>query len=374
MRAVLQRAFFNLRTDTVSRRAIGLVYVIALTLMVSLLWLGTTAQLLLQDQLVDGLLDGGASEVHLSHGGALPSAFFTDTTLHLFPECREAEHVTAGIDPNAKATLLRSTPQFLQARPQRVVRGRLPTLGEAYTVAPPAIVGANHAALFGSDVALQATGFRHHVIGVLSPGVDRDRDSEILVISARPPRCTTRTLWLHARPNQVPTRLATLRDRLTLDQGVPRTDSSVVADVSENVARIASFTTETSARLFSLLGILLSVAVTFSLLVLFAVRMNHRHFEIGLAKTVGARPWQIRAEFLLESVGLFVVALPAAALPLCGVHYLVSHLSGYSPTTAYPFMLVAAFLIVVTMLCSALVVWPASRKAPIVGLEAPLWT
>jgi putative ABC transport system permease protein len=74
------------------------------------------------------------------------------------------------------------------------------------------------------------------------------------------------------------------------------------------------------------------------------VSVHERTREIGIRKSVGAGPWNVQAQFLIEAVVLSTLGGLAGVLAGLGATRLISAFAGWQTVTSIP-PLVVAFLV-----------------------------
>ena len=130
-----------------------------------------------------------------------------------------------------------------------------------------------------------------------------------------------------------------LRHRHRLPASYP--DDFSIQDQAE-ILKTAQASTQTFRVLtFALGGIALLVG-GIGIMNMMLVSVHERRREIGIRKSVGADPWRIQMQFLIEAVVLSALGGAAGVLAGIGASKLVSALAGW-PTVISPAQLVIAF-------------------------------
>jgi putative ABC transport system permease protein len=241
---------------------------------------------------------------------------------------------------NWGTTVLGVTPDYLIARDWRVEAGRLFDLGESRAGAKVAILGRTVAErLFGSTdpigqlVRINAISLT--VVGLVEPKGQstqgQDQDDAVLVpitlvkrsiagnVSANPR--VVDAIVVRATGATVMDRLeeavrALLRQRHRLQPGVP--DDFAI----ENLNNLLATAREIAGALTALLAVVASISLLvggISIMNIMLVSVSERTREIGLRVALGARPSDIRNQFLTESAvlgllgGLLGIVLGATA-------------------------------------------------------------
>jgi putative ABC transport system permease protein len=241
---------------------------------------------------------------------------------------------------NWGTTVLGVTPDYLVARDWRVQAGRLFDQGESRAGAKVAILGRTVAErLFGSGdpigqlVRINAVSLT--VVGLVEAkgqsAQGQDQDDAVLVpitlvkrsiagnVSANPRAVDA--IVVRARSAAVMDRLeeavrALLRQRHRLQPGVP--DDFAI----ENLNNLLATAREIAGALTALLAVVASISLLvggISIMNIMLVSVSERTREIGLRVALGARPSDIRNQFLTESAvlgllgGLLGIVLGATA-------------------------------------------------------------
>ena len=226
---------------------------------------------------------------------------------------------------NWTTVLLAVTPEFLDAREWDVASGRTMTQEEYDAAAKVALIGSTVAErLFGEDdpvgQAIRVQRVPFTVIGVLatkgqSPG-GQDQDDNILVplsagrrVILGPNRARGRAVesisvkvraaeFMEAAEEEI---RGVLRQRHRLRPTQP--DDFVIRNLAESLE-----SHEASSRVLSTLLATIAAVSLFvggvGIMNIMLVTVTERTREIGIRVAVGARPWDIQAQFLLEALML----------------------------------------------------------------------
>lgn len=160
---------------------------------------------------------------------------------------------------------------------------------------------------------------------------------------------------------------AVLRERHRLAEGTP--DDFSVRDMAE-MSRMMSTTTAVMTNLLLVVATISLVVGGVGIMNIMLVSVTERTREIGLRMAVGAKPRDILAQFLIESILLCLVGGALGIALGRGVSYAVAQITGWPTEMSLPAMIVAVSVSAgIGIVFGWYPAWKASRLDPIESLR-----
>jgi putative ABC transport system permease protein len=267
------------------------------------------------------------------------------------------ESITVSAGRNQANTWLEGiTPAYSDVQNQRAVEGRLITDADVSFGRSVMVVGLDaQDRLFPGESALGKTvrvgSHEFEVIGVQDRRgalADENLDNRIFI----PLPIMTRVLLGGANVVHVDLRVRSeseiepaigavedlLREQHKLPEAYP--DDFSAEDQASIVKEAQRATTTFRYLTFSLGGIALLVG-GIGIMNMMLVSVHERFREIGIRKSVGATPWKVQGQFLIEALALSVLGGVAGVLAGLGATRLISAFAGWQTLVSAPSLFVA---------------------------------
>jgi putative ABC transport system permease protein len=267
------------------------------------------------------------------------------------------ESITVSAGRNQANTWLEGiTPAYSDVQNQRAVEGRLITDADVSFGRSVMVVGLDAGdRLFPGESALGKTvrvgSHEFEVVGVQDRRgalADENLDNRIFI----PLPIMTRVLLGGANVVHVDLRVRSeaeiepaigavedlLREQHKLPEAYP--DDFSAEDQASIVKEAQRATTTFRYLTFSLGGIALLVG-GIGIMNMMLVSVHERFREIGIRKSVGATPWKVQGQFLIEALALSVLGGVAGVLAGLGATRLISAFAGWQTLVSAPSLLLA---------------------------------
>lgn len=312
---------------------------------------------------------------------------FTKSILAVAPQVRGQVQIRLG-GADATTNLTGSTTDYPLVSNSSVSRGRFFTAAETDGSQKVCVIGVTVAEKLTGDAATDLTGQtiainrqQFLVIGMLTskgvggPGQDQD-DSILAPITTAMRRILNKQFInaLSVRCVDAPTMLLAqeqisnfLRSRHHLQPPFPANDDFNVRSSTELMARVQSIT-GTMTSLLSAVAVISLLVGGIGIMNIMLVSVTERTREIGIRKAIGATPFDIRLQFLIESAILSILGGVVGIGTGVGGAILLAKISGWST-------IVSPASIVVALAVSAGIgiffgIYPASKAAALHPIDA----
>lgn len=306
------------------------------------------------------------------------------------PEVNSSGQIIYG-NSNWNTSILGSTPDILEIRSFTIDQGEIFTEQDVKSAAKVCVIGPTvakelfgYSSPIGETVRIRSIPFK--VVGMTTKkGANawgQDQDDFILApittvqrrLSRSGPRVdNVRRVNVQARDkdsleaaqNEI---ISILRQRHRLSEGMP--DDFQIRDLTE----VQENATNTANIMSTLLGSVASISLLvggIGIMNIMLVSVTERTREIGIRMAVGARPSNVRAQFLTEAVVLSLLGGAIGIAGGVGVSNAIGHFMNWPIVISINAIIVAAgFSAFVGVLFGFWPAWKASNLDPIVALRA----
>ncbi|MBQ7578024.1 MAG: ABC transporter permease [Synergistaceae bacterium] len=330
---------------------------------------------------------GSGNSLTLADSNALAAEGFA--IAHTAPEVNASGQIIYG-NSNWNTSILGSTPDILEIRNWSISDGEMFTDQDVKGAAKVCVIGQTVAKeLFGysnpigETIRIRSIPFK--IVGMTSKkGANswgQDQDDFILVPVTTAQRRLSRS---GPRADNVRRINVQARDKDSLDAAQQEIESilrqrhklteGVESDFNiRNLTEVQENATSTANVMSTLLGAVASISLLvggIGIMNIMLVSVTERTREIGIRMAVGARPSNVRVQFLTEAVVLSLLGGAIGISGGVGISHAVTHFLGWPTVISVQSIIIAAgFSAFVGVLFGFWPAWKASNLDPIVALR-----